>query len=296
MGRLRLKKNTNNESYEKKMQDAFMAHIGRCYEEQLHKENIEFSDKKAPESLDLWFQEFCREKWGEEELSNSNVQEKINIENYSIKDMIDSAQEYDRKDDTDYRVLAAYAKLMNYRFQKQQEKKRRFRKIAVFIVVFLGIAASATITARAFHFNLWKYLIRDEGTNVIIGRTESLDERNYYLSSDWVGYYYPAYIPEGYELVKEEFKDYGGRLEFRKGEDILTFFCAYFEDALTLDKERGSYESIDVGEQKGYFAIYEELSTAYLYVENYTISIYYKNISVKEIKKIIERIKLFDKK
>lgn len=94
-------RNNSSNSYEKKMRDAFMAHIGRCYEEQLFREQPD-SAKSTPESLDIWFQEFCRDnRSGEDVIFNKDIMEGADAEAANTQGNENIVQEQDYKNNTD---------------------------------------------------------------------------------------------------------------------------------------------------------------------------------------------------
>lgn len=285
----------NEKSYERKMHDAFMAHLGKRYEEQLFEEDARNMDIHAPKSLDDWFLQFCKEKWGKESVALKRNREG-EVKNMKIVDQ-ESTKEIavgqKRENDEKYFTLLMYAEQMRVKLKRQQERQRKMKKVAIFVAFFLGAAILATGTTKALGINPWKLFIKDEGTNVIISQSEFGEERKYYLSSDWSGYYYPSYIPEGYELVEEIVDKFRGKLSFENGTDELCFYCVYHDSVTALDKERVGYELIQIEDQMGYLVVNEKQSTACLYLDKCTVSIFYNSIKTDDVYKIMKKIKIF---
>lgn len=285
----------DEENYEKKMHEAFMAHLGKRYEEQLFEEDARNMDIHAPQSLDDWFLEFCKEKWGAEAVVMKK-DEKDRMENMEIAEQEDTkemAVGQNREEDEEYFALLMYAEQMRVKLKKQQEKQQRMKKVAAFVAFLLVAAALVTSTAKTFGFNPWKLFVKDEGTNGIISPKRAEEERNYYLSSDWIGYYYPEYIPEGYELVGDRIDEYYGKLNFVNGKDEICFFCVFYSSVTALDKEREEYELIQIENQTGYLVVKEEQLMAFLYLDECTISVLYNSVGTEEIYQIMKNIKKF---
>lgn len=251
--------------------EEFLTLLGERYAKQQKKKIDQLKEVEMPESLDEWFEEFCDKKFGKEEFGK---EEEMAISREDLE-------------------VVAGGKPADASHRKKRGAIVFLKRVAVIAIILLGIGVvGATVNAEAFHFDLWKIFNRDEGTNMLINNADLVEE-NFHLSSDWYGFYYPSYIPEGYELVSEKVEKKKGKLVFENDERELVFCIVRNNSVLVLDKENGEYQQDTIGDKELYYTINEKESVVTAYIESYAISVCYNGLSDSEIEKILKNFKLF---
>ncbi len=239
----------------------FLTELGQSYSEQQKAQLEQYSDKKAPKELDDWFQDFCNKAFSEEAATEN--------------------------------MVAALPELKEKK-RIRSNRVRMLKRVAAIVLIVCGIGiVGTTVSAEAFHFDLWKLFVGDRGDNIVVSSTDKLPEIDYFLSSDWYGFYCPTYLPEGYELISEEMKNRYGILKFCSDEKELTFYIFYDDAVVALDTENASYQKVRIDEKDLYYSISSENETATGYIDNYLLKIMYTNISEQEIDKIFKNFKIF---
>lgn len=257
--------------YGEKLEEAFLTHLGATCKQQQEAELEQYGYLKAPEELDAWVEEFCQKKKG-----------------YSAEESLRSLE---------YEELLAKAAGMEQKLQRQQHVVRHLRKIAIFAVMLFGLCAGATATAKAFGIDLWKVVTKDKGDNLIIAQQDrAVINAEYFLSTNWYGYYYPSYVPEGYDVVEDYVDKATAKLVLADGDRKLSYYCVYFINIQTIDTELSQYEVIQIGDQRAYYQNNLEMSSVNIFMEHYSISFFYEGLAEEEVDKIVKNIKYFEKK
>ncbi|MBQ9119246.1 MAG: DUF4367 domain-containing protein [Lachnospiraceae bacterium] len=244
---------------EHQQEEEFLTELGQRYTEQQEEERNRLSELKAPKALDDWFQEFRDKTFEQEEAAaelSAGLPERISNN------------------------------------KRKSSTATVLKRVAVFALILLGVGVlGASIRAEAFPFDLWKIFTKDEGTNVVIENTDKMYEMDYYLSSNWYGFYVPTYLPEGYEFVEESIKDRFGELIFKSDKKTLKFYIFYNGTVTAIDTEKAGYSLLQVNDEDLYYSVSQEGQMATAYIDGYTIKMSYQEVLDDEIEKIFINLK-----
>ncbi len=246
---------------ENQQEKEFLTELGRSYAAQQKEQLEQYSDKKTPKELNDWFQDFCNNAFSEEAVTETTVT------------ALPEFKEKKRAHTNTVHMLK--------------------RVVAIVLIVFGIGGLGATISVKAFNFDLWKIFTKMGKENAEVANTDKLDEIGYYLSSDWYGFYCPAYVPEGYELVSETMDNRCGSLIFQNGEKKLVFYTAYGSAIVSLDKENAECEEIKIDDKELYYVISTANGAATGYIDKYMLKLCFEEISEPEIKKIFKNLKKY---
>lgn len=137
-------------------------------------------------------------------------------------------------------------------------KKRRIiaKRVAVFLVAFIAVSGSLTLGVEAFRIRFFNIFFIDNDTHTDLSVLEgNSGESNITKPEGWSSYYYPSYLPIGYDL-----NNYGGvegyrELHFDDGMNDIYMVELSGEDSFLSDLDTEGVEP-DFITVNGYDAIY----------------------------------------
>lgn len=101
----------------------------------------------------------------------------------------------------DAKLLEA-AKFYDKRYavgQKKRKSRQILQKAAVFLLIFLSVNTLAIGTSQAYRQFIFQVFENKENGSITIHNPAELD-----MIGSWEDYWYPAYLPEGYQIVAAE--------------------------------------------------------------------------------------------
>ena len=101
----------------------------------------------------------------------------------------------------DAKLLEA-AKFYDKRYavgQKKRKSRKLLQKAAVFLLIFFSVNTLAIGTSQAYRQFVFQVFENNENNSMTIHNPEELD-----MIGSWEDYWYPAYLPEGYQIVAAE--------------------------------------------------------------------------------------------
>lgn len=132
---------------------------------------------------------------------------------------------------------------------KKPRSKALVRAASIFLALILGLSVM-TITVKGFREKLWEFL--NNLGNHSYSFMLSSDNKNENKLSEYAGKYIPTWIPEGYEVVSIDNKNYHATIKFKdkKGHIIsYTEHTQNVEKKFNLNKE--DFESYETHTIKG---------------------------------------------
>lgn len=161
---------------------------------------------------------------------------------------LEFAQEYDKK----------------AKKQKVTEKRKRILQIAaVFLVCITTMTAIAVETSEAFRVRFYSLF-----SNETDGAVALLTEREQDLIGEWENYWYPTYVPDGFQMVAADKRDNKSAIVFESNDGKISFRIMEFSFnvAISHDTDTNTVEEVRVGYYKGY--LFED-------VQNQNIDVYW---------------------
>lgn len=197
-----------------------------------------------------------RKLW-KEKYSSEEVLKKV--AELSKQEILDTDNEYVKKMESadDIFAIEPDQKFLEFARDFDEKKKRRDRaqsikrlsQVAAVFLVFIVVTFSVALEASdAFRVRLYSLLFNSENGSVLLSEEESD------LIEDWEDYWYPEFIPEGFNLVDAGadggqkillFTSKDGEAEFRIMEKPL-------HTSIGVDTDTNSVEEIKIGYYKGY--------------------------------------------
>ena len=159
--------------------------------------------------------------------------------------------------------------------RKQKRKKiiySTMKKVAIFFIVFSIGLTSIMIGSEAFRIKLLNFI-----TNIKESHTEIqvVDSNDIEIPIDWTYYYYPEYLPKGYELkVANEYGTNRILVFVNLDNDEIIFSQSPNTGKYQMDTEDAIVEELFINGCKGIYVEKNEVKTLIWYDDNtiYNIS------------------------
>ncbi len=214
-------------------------------------------------TLKIWEKEYSADEVLKEvaELSKKEIVEK-DKEYLKKMESIDEIFPMLEPDQSFLEFARAYDKKAKKR--KVTEKRKRILQIAaVFLVCITTMTAIALETSEAFRVRFYSLF-----TNETDGSVTLLTERERELIGKWEDYWYPTYVPEGFQMVAAEKRDNKSVIVFESNDGKISFRIMEFSfnAAISHDTDTNTVEEVRVGYYKGY--LFED-------VRNQSIDVYW---------------------
>jgi len=143
--------------------------------------------------------------------------------------------------------------------RKKNRVKRFVQVAACFIVMFSVITFTVPEVATAMKALFFDVNIDEEGGGIVLK-----PQKNFDLLNEWDEYYYPEYIPEGFELEVVD-DEYGREMIFMAQDNdiIIEIDEDPLNASISHDTDTASVENIRINGWDGYLFVDEE----HLYVD-----------------------------
>lgn len=192
-----------------------------------------------------------------------------------------------------------------YTFHKQEKRRNRRNK---FILGIRNNATKAAIIGLGF-IGLNKVLTdnvdayRVTVQNAVLHMQEKFTQIDIFdkgyndlgLPPNWVGYYYPSYVPDGYSIVSTSILNRTATIEYVDADgNRLSIHQVKQSFAHRTDAEHGNVKEyiLDHGE-KGYFFVQDNINCFTFALEEYRITLYGTTLGYKELIKISNSMEMF---
>ncbi|MBR4860950.1 MAG: hypothetical protein IKU09_01955 [Firmicutes bacterium] len=160
------------------------------------------------------------------------------------------------------------------RKEKQQVRQRWLRTAAVFLVCFVGLNAAVLGTSEAYREKVFSLFYDNEQGGITLNF-----DPGHELIEEWDDYWYPHWLPEGYQLYAAEKTGHNEFLLFMSQDmkDEIRINVYLSSSITSFDMTWMTKEELDVGIYDGYYFYNEEqkLSYAVLGVDESVIVIEY---------------------
>lgn len=83
--------------------------------------------------------------------------------------------------------------------QKKRKSRQILQKAAVFLLIFLSVNTLAIGTSHAYRQFVFQVFENNENNSITIHNPAELD-----MIGSWEDYWYPTYLPEGYQITDAE--------------------------------------------------------------------------------------------
>ena len=132
------------------------------------------------------------------------------------------------------------------------QKIKRFSQVAAVFLVCIVVTLSVALEASdAFRVRLYSLIFNSENGSV------SLSEEESDLIGDWKDYWYPEFIPEGFNLIAAE--DDGGQrillFESNDGKFNFQIIDMPLDTSVSVDTDTNTIEEIKIGHYRGYMFV-----------------------------------------
>ncbi len=203
------------------------------------------------------------------------------------------ARDIEVPEDYHEEMLAFIRKLDQETARKEKKRARQqwLRTAAVFLLCVVGLNAVALETSEAYREKVFSLFYDNEQGGVTLNF-----DPGHELIEDWEDYWYPGWLPEGYQLYAAERTEHGKCLLFMS-EDMkqeLRIKAHSADSSTSFDTEWLEKEEMDIGIYDGYYFHSEEhnLSYAVLGIDESVIIVEHLGSLDKSVmKKIAENLK-----
>ena len=136
------------------------------------------------------------------------------------------------------------------RKEKKQARQRGLRTAAIFMICFVGMNAAALGTSEAYREKVFSLFYDNEQGGVTLNF-----DPGHELIEEWDDYWYPGWLPEGYQLYAAERTEEMDFLLFMsrdtKKELRVTTYPA--NASVSIDTEFMAKEAIEIGVYDGFY-------------------------------------------
>ena len=193
----------------------------------------------------------------------------------------------------DEKILAMLRQKDRERAAARRRKKidKAVRIAAIFLISIVMVGAIGMGTSEAFRIKVFSFFSNDGDGSVTIRSEETQ------LLAGWEDYWYPEYMPEGFELVGAEQDIFDKTMAFesiREGEYLVIDVSSNENFVIDQDTEHTVIEEIKIGHYQGYIAISTSDNSCRLVwqTEDHLIDIHADNYQNREeLIKIAENMK-----
>lgn len=183
----------------------------------------------------------------------------------------------------DEKILAMLRQKDRERAAARRRKKidKAVRIAAIFLISIVMVGAIGMGTSEAFRIKVFSFFSNDGDGSVTIR-----SEENQFLAG-WEDYWYPEYMPDGFELVGAEQDDMGKYMLFESDnsdESINIIISKENNFVIEQNTEETTIEEVEIGYHKGYIATDSLYNTCIVtwQTDEHLIEISSRNFSDKE--------------
>lgn len=146
------------------------------------------------------------------------------------QDFLKFAQDYDRR-------------------KKLHRRKKTFQTVAMVLVCVFVTSGIALESSEAFRAKVYRLFFDDEAGGVSLFTEEESEKLK-----DWDGYWYPAYMPEEFQLAGAGFEDVRQVLYYKSEDGFaeVRIIEMPVDVAVNMDTDTTRMEEISIGYHKGY--------------------------------------------
>jgi len=174
----------------------------------------------------------------------------------SEKDKIDKVKISKSMDD--------WFEIFIHKKEKKKQRKKRLKQIklyssraAVFILVLIGAFAAVTMSVEAFRIRILNYLMEKNESYTEFRVDEVVDGQSI-PQLDIDQYYYPKYLPEGYNYDDSQVAGNVILLIYSNIEDAIIFTQGKTGFAYHLDTEDAKMNEVPIGDISGYLIVKDD--------------------------------------
>lgn len=145
-------------------------------------------------------------------------------------------------------------------FQKQEERRKRkdnrnlhllrfMKRAAIFILLLIGVNYFLMANVEAYRIKVLNTMlhIQEKFTQIDYLDEDTISSCD--LPKEWSGLYYPAYIPDGYQLTESNFLELFAYLHYTNSKgDLILFEQSQWDASYQIDSEEGEVSSIQVND------------------------------------------------
>lgn len=158
------------------------------------------------------------------------------------------------------------------RFNKEHERKKKNQRIrskalnaskmiVAILIVFSIVSSIVTMSVEAFRVKFFNLVIETSQKFSLVSQ-EELGETVvlYEVPNDWVSYYYPNYLPEGYELKGTRTLNDTRIMVFASETMVdIVFSQGPLSGMTQIDSENGKVIEVEINGNKGILAVKDEI-------------------------------------
>lgn len=153
---------------------------------------------------------------------------------------------------------------------KRKERNRKIRskalkssKTIATVLLVISIAGSVvTLSVEAFRVDFFNLVIETSQKFSLVFQEEIVEEQMAYeVPNDWIDYYYPTYLPDGYSLMDTRTLIDTRYMTFSNSdEQELRFIQGNLSSRSQIDTENGKVIEVDIRGSKGVLVVKDDIS------------------------------------
>jgi hypothetical protein len=153
---------------------------------------------------------------------------------------------------------------------KRKERNRKIRskalklsKTIATVLLVISIAGSVvTLSVEAFRVDFFNLVIETSQKFSLVFQEEIVEEQMAYeVPNDWIDYYYPTYLPDGYSLMDTRTLIDTRYMTFSNSdEQELRFIQGNLSARSQIDTENGKVIEVDIRGSKGVLVVKDDIS------------------------------------
>ncbi len=142
------------------------------------------------------------------------------------------------------------------------------KRVAVIFIVVLISAGTITLGVEANRVKFFNYVIdvQEKFSNIILQKdVEKYAFNEEMIPSEWESYYFPEYMPGGYELLKASGPNMNKVMEFSDGSETIVLIQSEADMSMHMDTEEAKVMEIEIEGSKVIMVNKNEYITVYWY-------------------------------
>lgn len=171
---------------------------------------------------------------------------------------------------------------------KKRHRKTLNRIAAIFLLCLISIGTITVGSSEALRLKIYNLFSNDQTGSITFRNNEEAD-----AVGSWNGFWYPTYLPEGFNLVTSEEGDHFLLYVNKKEEAEINVYEIDSRASLSLDDETSSKQEIKIEQYNGYLFSNDKTgnkSVVWL-MDKKTIITEFSNVDISETLKVIDGMK-----
>ncbi len=186
-----------------------------------------------------------------------------------------------------------YQKLEKKRRSRRQKLQRFSRRAAIFILFVLAVNCLLYTSVKAYRMNFYNTILSIKDKFTQIDMVKGAPDYTSDLPQDWTEKYYPAYIPEGYQLSFINDNPNTSTLMFQNDIDNQIVFDQFYnQSSQQIDTENGVITQILINGEPAYLLERKNYRLITWKEDEVIFRLQVSDLDINEMIKIAESVEL----